>query len=79
MKFCQDCKYPEHRNALGNVSYNSMCAHPKATAIHTDIVTGTTQAWARSCSEFRRRITANDENEWCGPEAKFFEPLVSAS
>jgi hypothetical protein len=70
MKFCQDCKYPEHRNALGEVHENSMCNHPKSELVIENPVTGKECRPWRSCKEMRE-VPWKDEG--CGPDGQFFE------
>lgn len=73
MKLCNDCKWPEHRNALGEVHENSICNHPKSQVITINQVTGReSRAW-RACKEMRLHGPVSDDLQ-CGPSAQFFEP-----
>ena len=69
MKFCKDCKHYEPFEVEGYPSLAHCWKNP-----NVNLVTGEKSSKTAS---LERRVA--DSKDYCGPEAKFFEPIVENS
>ena len=72
-RLCKNCRFARPHRDGGVLNADAVCSHPSATLERYEPVMGGRTIVTLLCADVRSMDGVGES--WCGPKARFFQPL----